>query len=330
MHFSVKQAILILAGVAVATGCCLIDEDTSDCGATVEFNYTLHQSSDVHSQLQKELERMLSAADIAVLQGYMDNIFAPVAQEAELGFYKGDALDHRAHKDKINAASFAYSTEFEEGAYLNLAVANIAGNGAATLLTGDQPQAGILTLGSAEMVETQKTGLFSARKRFDVENSVDKQLQVDLYMANCAVLLVADTTGSGAVDFKMHTRDMADSFNVFDSTYHFDTNAKVRAQSITLSPGWAALATVNFPSRDALATKATDDSALWEVYTYVTESDGTITETRLGFNQPLQAGMLKIIKAKVTREGPVVPEDSSVGVSVTLDWNTGYSGEIEL
>ena len=330
MYALYKQIIVILAVVAVATGCRLIDEDTSDCGATIELNYTLHQSSDVHTQLQKELEKMLSAADISVLQGYMDNVFAPVAQEAALGFYKGDDLDHRASKDKINAASFAYSTEFEEGAYLNLAVANIAGNGVATLLTGDQPQASIITNGSAATVEPHKTGIFSARKRFEVENSVNKQHSVDLFMANSAVLLVVDTIGSGATDVKLITRDMADSFNVCDSTYHFDVDAKVRAESITLSPGGMALATVNFPSRDKVGTKAAGNTAIWEVCTYVYCADGTITETVLGFIDPLPAGTLKIIKAKVLPEGPVVPEDSSVGVSVTLDWNTGYSGEIEL
>ena len=327
MYVLCKQIIAGLAALAVATGCCLIDEDTSDCGATVEINYILRQSSDVHTQLQTELGKQISAAAIVALQDYLDPVFAPVAQEANLGFYKHDALDHRAHKDKIGATAFSYSTEFEEGEYLNLAVANIAGNGVSTLVTGERPQACILALPAAETVESQKTGLFSARKTFEVENSVNRTLDVTLDMVNSAVLLVADTTGSSATDLKLFTRDMASSFNVCDSTFHFDSDVKVRAENITLTPGWVALSTVNFPSRDAL-TKA--DNALWEVNAYAKCADGTVTETVLGFVVPLKAGTLKIIKAKLLPDGTVVPDDSSVGVSVTLDWNTGYSGEIEL
>ena len=327
MNFSVKQAILILAGVAVATGCHLIDEDMSDCGASVELNYTLHQSGDVHTQLQTELEKQVPAAAIAALQEYMDAVFAPVAQEADLGFYKGDAPDHRVHKDNINATTFSYTTEFEDGAYLNLALANIAGNGIAQLSTGEQPQASILTLPEGETVDVQKTGLFSARKQFTIENSEAQTIPVDLYMVNCAVLLVADTTGSGVTDLKMFTRDMASSFNICDSTYHFGSEAKVRAESIPLTTGWMALATVNFPSRDEAAISG---NAVWEVSCYAKCADGTLTETVLGFKDPLKAGTLKIILAKVLPDGTVVPDDSAVGVSVTLDWYTGYSGEIDL
>ena len=55
--------------------------------------------------------------------------------------------------------------------------------------------------------------------------------------------------------------------------------------------------------------------------------DGTVTETVLDISEPLKAGDLKIIKGSLDDEGAVQPYDSTVGVSVTLDWNKGGNYE---
>ena len=63
---------------------------------------------------------------------------------------------------------------------------------------------------------------------------------------------------------------------------------------------------------------------------YLTNSDGTVTETVLDIDEPLKAGELKIIKGSVDDEGAIRPYDSTVGVSVTLDWNSGGTYNPEL
>jgi hypothetical protein len=60
---------------------------------------------------------------------------------------------------------------------------------------------------------------------------------------------------------------------------------------------------------------------------YLTKTDDSVTETVLDITEPLKAGDLKIIKGSLDDDGAVQPYDSSVGVSVTLDWNKG--GEYE-
>jgi hypothetical protein len=72
------------------------------------------------------------------------------------------------------------------------------------------------------------------------------------------------------------------------------------------------------------------DETLWEFRTYITNADGTVTETILSLRQPLRAGQLKIIKAYVTGDGSVQTDDHTVGVSVTLDWKEGTQYDIPL
>jgi hypothetical protein len=79
--------------------------------------------------------------------------------------------------------------------------------------------------------------------------------------------------------------------------------------------------TVNFPSRDVL-TRA-PASSLWQLKVYMTNADGSTTETVLDIQEPLKAGELKIIKGDVDDEGAIRPYNSTVGVSVTLDWQEG-------
>ena len=53
----------------------------------------------------------------------------------------------------------------------------------------------------------------------------------------------------------------------------------------------------------------------------MTLPDGSVTESRLGLIKPLRAGQLKIIRVRIGHDGIVSTDDTSVGVSVTLDWN---------
>jgi hypothetical protein len=83
---------------------------------------------------------------------------------------------------------------------------------------------------------------------------------------------------------------------------------------------------VNFPSRDAIPasakSRAKESTSLWQLKVYLTKPDGSITETVLDIDEPLKAGNLKIIKGELDGEGAVRPYNNTVGVSVTLNWNS--------
>ena len=69
---------------------------------------------------------------------------------------------------------------------------------------------------------------------------------------------------------------------------------------------------------------------LWQIRAYVTLPDGTVTESILYIDRPLQAAQLRIIKARLKSDGSLQPESQEVGVSVTLDWKQGGTYEPEL
>ena len=72
------------------------------------------------------------------------------------------------------------------------------------------------------------------------------------------------------------------------------------------------------------------ENPLWEWIVYVPLQDGTITENRLGFSQPLRAGQLRVIRVRILHDGTLSTDDTSVGVSVTLDWKQGGSHDVPL
>jgi hypothetical protein len=98
---------------------------------------------------------------------------------------------------------------------------------------------------------------------------------------------------------------------------------------------------VNFPSREPADTRNVivtnepflakeGDQVLWQFRAYMTQADGTVTESVLSVYKPLRAGQLKIIRAWVDEQGAVRTQDQTVGVSVTLKWNEGNHHEVEL
>ena len=72
------------------------------------------------------------------------------------------------------------------------------------------------------------------------------------------------------------------------------------------------------------------DESLWEFHVYATAPDGTRTQNILYIRRPLRAGQLMILKVFMHDDGSVTSGDSTVGVSVTLNWNNGYNNEVPL
>ena len=200
--------------------------------------------------------------------------------------------------------------------------------------------------GDPEVVDPHTTGLFTARLPMDILENVSRTFFVNLYMVNCATALVVDLTAEGTPEitgFKAFTTGFASSFNIADSTYVYGANPLVRADDIPVEGHLQSLyATVQFPSRkpapeSKVVIETTDPfisdgapDALWEWIVYVTLADGSVTETRLGLCQPLLAGQLKIIRARITEDGTLSTDDTSVGVSVTLNWNEAGSHVVPL
>jgi hypothetical protein len=145
-------------------------------------------------------------------------------------------------------------------------------------------------------------------------------------MANSAAALVLDTKGQAFSDIKVYATGFANTFYVRDSTYVYsETPPLVIADRVATDSKLLCFCSVNFPSRDAMPasvkTRAQGDASLWQFKVYLTKPDGTITETILDIDEPLKAGDLKIIKGELDDEGAVRPYNSTVGVSVTLNWN---------
>ena len=147
-------------------------------------------------------------------------------------------------------------------------------------------------------------------------------------MANSAAALVLDTKGQAYTDLKVYATGFANTFYIRDSTYVFtDTSPLVIAGRVPTDSDLLCFCSVNFPSRDAIPattkSRAEENPTLWQFKVYLTKPDGSITETILNIDEPLKAGDLKIIKGELDDEGAVRPYNSTVGVSVTLNWNNG-------
>jgi hypothetical protein len=154
-------------------------------------------------------------------------------------------------------------------------------------------------------------------------------------MANCAATLVLDLKGQTYKDIKVYGTGFANEFHISDSTYVYPTTSPlIRADKVATSNDLLCYCTVNFPSRDAILAsaqrRAGEKPSLWQLKVYLTKMDDSVTETVLDITEPLKAGDLKIIKGSLDDEGAVRPYDSTVGVSVTLDWNKGGTYDPEL
>ena len=327
---------LLLSAFWLAAGCSTIDDDLSDCGNSFKLNYQLRLVTNMATELKTQLTTMTELSVANALRTHLKDIFTDFAHDVDLSFYdtEGDLkrLQHDQHIMDANQSSYTLTLPMRK--YMHLAVANIADNNVVSQ-TGEEysPSAmlqqakGTLTKG-IEMLPSHTTGLFTARQPMEVLSGVDQTFNVHLYMANSAAALVLDTKGHAFNDIKVYTTGFANTFYVRDSTYVYsETPPLVIAERVTNDSPLLCFCSVNFPSRNVIPasvmTRAKDNAALWQFQVYLTKTDGSITETILNIEEPLKAGDLRIIKGELDAEGAVRPYNSTVGVSVTLDWNSG-------
>ena len=346
-----RHSFLVLAAMAAALlsqGCSLVDENLSDCETDYKINYELrlitNMTTELNTQLETNISTEVDVSAAAALRNYLSNIFTDYAHDVDLSFYDvvedSVRLHHEAHIMDANQSS--YTLYIPVHRYMHTAVANVVENDLVTLQEDQKCHTAVLHQEIADTIGTHKTGLFTARLPMDVLEGIDQTFDVSLYMANCATAIVVDTVGSGIKDLKVHMTGFATDYNICDSTYRFKYTPIVKTDKLELStPGGMVFASVNYPSRDTRPTKivieTTDPflsqdatNALWQIRTYSTLKDGTVTETKLSVSKPLRAGQLKVFKVKALNNGAVQPDDPDVGVSFALDWQAGMDHTIDL
>ena len=332
---------LLPSALWLMAGCSVIDDDLSNCPADeaqYQMEYELKLVTNMTTELQTQLTTITEISVANALKTHLENIFSDFAHDVNLSFYDTETtkerLEHRV--DIINTNQTTYDLTLPMRKYLHLAVANIAENKVVGLYKDNysntsmlQQAEGTVASGSSNsIVDSHTTGLFTARQPMEVLSGVNQTFNVRLYMANSAATLVLDPKGHTFKDIKVYTTGFANEFHISDSAYVYpSTSPLIRADKVGTGNDLLCYCSVNFPSRDAILASAKrrvgEKPTLWQIKVYLTKTDDTVTETVLDITEPLKAGDLKIIKGSLDDEGAVRPYDSSVGVSVTLDWNDG-------
>ena len=300
---------VLLSACWLMAGCSVIDDDLSDCYDDQQFQmgYQLKLVTNMTTELQTQLTTMTELSVANALETHLKDIFSDFAHDVDLSFYDTEGKMERLQHDQhiMNANQSSYTLTLPMRKYMHLAVANIADNAVVGLVNDKQGVTSMLQqtappVNGKGILPSHTTGLFTARQPMEVLEGVDQTFNVRLYMANSAATLVLNPKG----------------------------------QTFTDINNLLCFCSVNFPSKDAapasVKKRAATNPTLWQIKVYLTKADGKVTETVLDIQEPLKAGDLKVIKGELDDDGAVRPYDSTVGVSVTLDWNDGGTYNPEL
>jgi hypothetical protein len=341
---SAKKYILFATLLAALTGCRWVDEDLSICDTDYNLDYELRLVTNMAIELETQLSLEADIAARTALTDYLGNIFTDYAHDVDLSFY--DVVDdslrlhHEAHI--MDASESSYTLYIPVRRYMHTAVANVVGNSEVTLKESERCHTASLVQALGDTLSPHRTGLFTARLPMDIHEGEDQQFDVNLFMANCATALVLDTLDSGVKDIRVFVSGFATDFNICDSLYHFDYTPIIRTEELPLKNSEEmCFVAAHFPSRGIPSTRTVIDAndlfvsegaenPLWTIRVYSYLDDGSITECILGVTQALLPGALRAIKAKVYSNGSLLPEDTTVAVSITLDWEPGLSPVIIL
>ena len=334
----------LLLGAAAFTfaSCALIDQDLSSCEEDYDLDYTLQLVTNMTTELETQLSMEEDVVARTALKDYLGGIFTDYAHDVDLSFYdvEGDSLrlHHEAHM--MDASQTSYTLFIPVREYMHAAIANVMNNAEVSLKEDDRCHTAVLLQEVGDTLNPHQTGLFTARLPMNIREGEDQQFNVNLYMANCASALVLDTLGTGIKDIRVFVSGFATDFQICDSLYHFSYTPIIRTKELKLDNSYEmCFAAAHFPSRGIPETKTVIDTEdpsvsegadepLWTIRVYSYLNDGSITECLLGVTQPLLPGALRAIKAKVYSNGSLLPTDTTVGVSVTLDWTPGLIHDV--
>lgn len=331
---------MLLFLTAVATGCCLIDDDLSACGEEYNLNYEMRLVTEIQLTIDEKLSAENDKPLADALKKWSEPLFSGHAKDLEMDFYSQDGRDElRYHLNEIvNGTQKTFTLTIPLEDYQHLAVVNIMDN-PSVRLTGTQHAATMcIEQDTRDTIESHATSVYSARLPMMLSNlKQDTKFDVHLYMVSCAMALaVSDSsTHTHPVLKRVLVTGTANGFQVNDSTYIYSRPCVVRAHKV-IDRCYAA---VLFPSRDSLEvaklperplSPMTDDS-FWQIKAYTQLPDGKVTETVLTIQHPLRASTLEIVKVYMMDNGALVPEQAAeVGATVTLDWKEGNDYEIDM
>lgn len=326
--------------------CALVDEDMRACKDNYKINYELRLVTNISTEIQTQISTSVELTSVATaLQEYLRGIFTDFAHDIDLSFYdvQGDSLRLHHEVHIMDASERSYTLSIPVRRYMHLAAANLDGSDNIRLQNDEKCHTSVLWQDEKKVLDSFKTGIFTARLPMEIKENVDQHFEVKLSITNCASALVLDTLGSGIRDLRVYMSGFANGFNLADSLYIFKSNPLVVADEVNVSDGrFTCFCAVTFPSREVDAeTKViidTDDpyvspeaeETLWKCTVYATTEEGSTTESVLGVKLPLRPGQFKLIRAKVYDDGSVRSQDPYVGASVTLDWNEQPPWEIIL
>ena len=345
--------IFLLAILALGlTSCkCLfcIDEDLSECRAEPKIEYDLQLITNVTTELETVLNLEAELEVQQELRNYLKNIFTDHAHDVSLYFFDDkEPMEQLVVKhDVMDATQKTYTLTIPRRTYRHIGVANLDENTCVSLRNPENAHSINIVQNQREKAGCHETGLFSARLDMDIDKDAteDQMFYVHLYMLNCASALVLDTEGVDVHGIRAEASGFYGKYDINTDTYDDSTlGVSVIPDRIAVphTNNKVMFCAVNMPSYDpekqsrvVVETEepfiaANADEALWTYTIYVTMPDGTITKTDLGMSKPLRAGQLKIIKARISNDGSVTTDDSTVGVSVTLDWQSAGDHEVEL
>lgn len=331
-----KKLIAVLATVLLSA-CSAIDDDLSDCGVDYELQYELQLVTNMELELETQLTTQVETSVAAALREHLKDIFSDFVHDIDLSFYDVNEqlgrLSHEQHVMNNNEKSYTLYLPMRE--YRHLALANLQQNSWVTLTGEEHSNTMMLQQVLNEPVQSHQTGIFAARTNMDVLENQSQTFHVNLYMVNCAAVLLLEARGHNAQDVSVVSTGFATGYNVNDNTYTFsDPSPLVHADQVDVgTDSYLCYCTVTFPSSDQPnpgLSPAADANTYWQFRITVKNADGSTTETTLNVGEPLQAGELKIIKAFIDTDGVVRTKTPNVGVSVTVDWNSGgnYEGEL--
>ena len=331
-----KRLAVILLPLLLAA-CNVIDDDLSVCGEELVIDYQVQLHTELSVQLQTELTAETETPVREALEKWLAPIFTDKAKDVDLRFYSGQT-DNMRHQiqERINDNRTSYTIRLPKEDYMHLAVANIEDNRQVHLSGGEHSATMYIGMPASKEAGSLNTGVFTARLPMQV-NDTTKRFEVHLYMITAAVALVIDTTGCGIVEsVEGCMLGSACGFSVCDSVFAYTSQPEILFENVPMGAG------SNLPARQAaqaasshlcLATVglATKDDSEWEVVCTANLSDNKHTTTTLTVSEPLEAGTLRIIKAKMNPDGGLTPANpKDIGATVVLDWKQGGEHEVDL
>lgn len=325
---------LLIVAVCLV-GCKIIDDDLSVCGVDYDLLYEMKLVTNVQMTVDEKLGDVTEKAIADSLKQWLAPIFSGQAHDLHMNFYATDATGELRQNryEIINASQKSYTLYIPREDYLHMAIVNTDENTNINIEGDAYAPALRVAQRTGDTLVSHQTAVYTARLPMSMSDSASHSFNVNLYMISCAVALAITQPATEIPPIRLLLGGTATGFNVRDSVFTYTHQSFIRAERVMNR----CYAMVALPSKDAIsagampAKKQTASSSLWELKAYVTLPDGTVTETILTVDTPLQAGTLEIIKVQLNDDGSLVPvQTTHVGASVTLDWKEGTTHEVEI